>query len=149
MEIRPCKNCGYIEKPTGSFSYAQFSIFWNLYPRKVGKGAAEKVWSKLKGDEAMFQKILEAVENQKTGESWKKERGIYIPHPSTWLNQKRWEDEPVVKWVDPYKKPPIEPQKLESVKKHLEDIKEREYRRLEAIRLAKMNIPPEDAPNPL
>ena len=26
-------------------------------------------------------------------DDWKKQNGKYIPYPSTWLNQKRWEDE--------------------------------------------------------
>ena len=29
----------------------------------------------------------------KKSKEWKKENGKYIPHPTTWLNQKRWEDE--------------------------------------------------------
>jgi len=26
-------------------------------------------------------------------ESWNRDGGRYIPHPSTWLNGRRWEDE--------------------------------------------------------
>lgn len=70
---------------------AQFEAFWNAYPRKIGKGAAEKAFKK-----AIFNRIedlLEAIERQKKTAQWKKENGQFIPHPATWLNQKRWLDE--------------------------------------------------------
>ena len=128
--MKKCPNCGYVDRPIGSFSYDKFLIFWNAYPRKVGKGAAEKVWSKLKGDEELFTKILTAVDNQKNGESWLKENGIYIPHPATWLNQKRWEDEPVKKWKDPFKSNgefSSDPLIMEAAKKKTQDLMEREW----------------------
>lgn len=71
----------------------RFNQFWSAYPRKVGKGAAEKSWSKIKMDDALFKTVLDAVESQKKSNQWKRDNGQYIPHPSTWLNQKRWEDE--------------------------------------------------------
>lgn len=87
-----------------------FSEFWAAYPRKAGKGAAEKAWAKLKADDALTETILAAIEKHKTSDQWKKDGGKYIPHPSTWLNQRRWEDEvesaepeePVrkINWVD-------------------------------------------------
>jgi hypothetical protein len=30
-----------------------------------------------------------------TSAEWTKDGGQFIPHPATWLNQKRWEDEPM------------------------------------------------------
>jgi len=71
----------------------RFNQFWSAYPRKIGKGAAEKSWSKIKMDDALFKAVLDAVESQKKSNQWKRDNGQYIPHPSTWLNQKRWEDE--------------------------------------------------------
>lgn len=127
--MKKCPNCGYVDRRMDNFSYQQFSIFWTNYPRKVGKGAAEKIWAKMKGDEELFQKIMIAVENQKMGESWKKENGIYIPHPSTWLNQRRWEDEPVVQWKDPFEKKPNDPTRLAEVNAALERLKEREWQK--------------------
>ena len=79
------------EKPaTHEHDFAQF---WSAYPRKIGKGAAEKSWSKIKMDDALFKTVLDAVESQKKSNQWKRDNGQYIPNPSTWLNQKRWEDE--------------------------------------------------------
>lgn len=69
-----------------------FDSFWQAYPRKVGKGAARKAWAKVDISNGQLGMILAAVERQKTCEQWQEAR--YIPHPATWLNQQRWEDEP-------------------------------------------------------
>jgi|TARA_B100000315_G_scaffold204074_1_gene197294 hypothetical protein len=68
-----------------------FEQFWNNYPRKVGKRKAFEVWGKLSPDGDLMEKILGAIEKYKSSESWCDPK--YIPHPSTWLNQERWEDE--------------------------------------------------------
>lgn len=67
-----------------------FTEFWQAYPRKVGKGAAEKAWSKLKPD---LQIVLSALAWQSRQDGWTKDQGAFIPHPATYLNQRRWEDE--------------------------------------------------------
>lgn len=71
----------------------RFNQFWSAYPRKIGKGAAEKSWAKHKVDDALLKTILDAIEKQKKCQQWTKSNGQYIPHPTTWLNQKRWLDE--------------------------------------------------------
>lgn len=64
-----------------------FGDFWKAYPRKVGKGAAERAWTKaLKHTDA--DQIIEAVR----AVEWPSD-AEFIPHPSTWLNGKRWLDE--------------------------------------------------------
>lgn len=67
-----------------------FESFWKAYPKKVGKGAAEKAWQKHKPP---LDVVLEAIEKQKDSDQWSKDNGQFIPHPTTWLNGKRWEDE--------------------------------------------------------
>lgn len=67
-----------------------FTEFWQAYPRKVGKGAAEKAWAKLKPD---LQIVLSALAWQSRQDGWTKDQGVFIPHPATYLNQRRWEDE--------------------------------------------------------
>lgn len=63
-----------------------FDKFWLGYPRKVGKGAAEKAWVKaVQSTEA--QTIIASLGSHKFSEDIN-----YIPHPATWLNQRRWED---------------------------------------------------------
>jgi hypothetical protein len=68
--------------------------FWALYPRKDSKANARKAWNKLKPDDELRAKILAALATQ--AEGWR-ERGTerrFIPHPATWLNGARWDDEP-------------------------------------------------------
>lgn len=82
-----------IKTTTSSLADARFDAFWDIYPKKMGKGAAFKSWKKIRGIEVVFEKILGAVAAQKKSEQWLKEGGQFIPHPATWLNQMRWEDE--------------------------------------------------------
>lgn len=70
-----------------------FTDFWKAYPKKTGKGAAEKSFMKIKPSKELFQNMLDAIATQKESSQWKKDGGQYIPNPATWLNQKRWEDE--------------------------------------------------------
>lgn len=67
-----------------------FNEFWQAYPRKVGKGAAEKAWAKANPD---LQAVLTALAWQTKQDGWTKDGGAFIPHPGTYLNQRRWEDE--------------------------------------------------------
>lgn len=69
---------------------SDFDLFWQAYPKKVGKEAARKAFSRVK---APLESLLTAVERQKCGNQWTTENGRFIPNPATWLNQGRWEDE--------------------------------------------------------
>ncbi len=69
----------------------QFDAFWQVYPRKVGKGAARKAWAKAT-TACPAADIIAAAERfaaQRAGQNPK-----YTPHPTTWLNGERWSDEP-------------------------------------------------------
>lgn len=70
-----------------------FDSFWKLYPVKKGKAKAEAAWSKLKITDDLFTLITQGLARQVVCHDWTKEGGQYIPHPTTWLNGKRWEDE--------------------------------------------------------
>ncbi len=70
-----------------------FPKFWKMYPNKKGKAAAEKAWKKLKVTADLFGQIAEGLAAQVVCEAWVKDGGQFIPHPATWLNGKRWEDE--------------------------------------------------------
>jgi hypothetical protein len=69
-----------------------FESFWAAYPKKEGKGAAEKSFAKVT---APLQLLLDAIDAHKKRDGWQKEDGRYIPMPATWLNQRRWEDQGV------------------------------------------------------
>lgn len=67
----------------------RFEKFWKKYPRKIAKPNAKKAWLRIKPDDALTQKMIDAIDKQ----------GLYgreiqfVPHPATWLNGERWEDE--------------------------------------------------------
>ena len=71
----------------------RFARFWAAYPKKVGKGAAEKAFAKYKPDDVLTDRMIRAVTSAKASIQWQREGGQFIPNPATWLNQRRWEDE--------------------------------------------------------
>ncbi|MBV6340973.1 hypothetical protein [Candidatus Magnetobacterium casense] len=64
-----------------------FNTFWSSYPRRIGKDAAWKAWKKARPP---IDDVLRAIEWQK--KTWADPQ--YIPHPSTYINQGRWKDDP-------------------------------------------------------
>lgn len=69
-----------------------FDAFWAKYPRRVGKDAARKAYAsalkRITGDDGPAV-ILAALSAQLEG--WTDAQ--FIPHPATWLNQGRWQDD--------------------------------------------------------
>lgn len=83
-----------IVPPTGENDVPdRFDQFWEKYPKKVGKGDAEKSFKRIRPDAELFDKMMTALDGIKKSEQWTRENGRFIPNPATWLNQKRWEDE--------------------------------------------------------
>ena len=70
---------------------AHFEMFWQTYPRKVGKTAAEKA----------FKKIIQSVDPSTIIDGALRyamdpnRDDEFTAHPTTWLNAGRWEDEPM------------------------------------------------------
>lgn len=77
----------------------RFAAFWSSYPRGESKQAAIAAWDKLRPSDELLVIMAKALKRQMQTEQW--QRGIGIPYASTWLNQRRWEDEggkPVPSW---------------------------------------------------
>ena len=70
-----------------------FEQFWAAYPKKVGKDDARKAFAKRKPDHELLDQMLAAIAVQRASLAWTKDGGQFIPNPSTWLNQGRWQDE--------------------------------------------------------
>lgn len=91
-------NTSSSDAPSALFEYITpelFEQFWKIYPKKIDKGKALKVWNKLckqKLTRPTWDVIKTAIKEQKQSERWQEPE--YIPHPSTWLNQTRWIDNP-------------------------------------------------------
>ena len=71
-----------------------FEEVWKIYPRKTGKGEAAKSWGKLKPSAQLIIKIKSSIETYKKTKQWLKDDGQFIPHLATFLNQRRFDDEP-------------------------------------------------------
>ena len=67
----------------------RFDIFWKQYPRKVAKPNALKFWLKIKPDDVVLKKMLDAINHQQLPSK----EIQFVPHPASWLNANRWEDE--------------------------------------------------------
>jgi hypothetical protein len=64
----------------------EFSQWWEAYPRKVGKPDAKRAWLTARR-EATFGELIEGAATYQFSAERK-----YIPHPGTWLRQRRWRD---------------------------------------------------------
>ena len=79
-----------------------FMAFWKEYPRHDSKQSAYKKFTNImKGKSTeeqneLLSKMIAAIDSQKQSEQWQKDDGKFIPMPTTYLNQARWEDEGVV-----------------------------------------------------
>ncbi|MGH3433096.1 MAG: helix-turn-helix domain-containing protein [Thermocrispum sp.] len=69
-----------------------FDAFWASYPRRKARQAARTAWDRALKAGAEPSALVAAAQRyaaQRAGEDPK-----YTPHPATWLNQGRWQDEP-------------------------------------------------------
>jgi len=92
-DICPCCNRPYdLDAPpaTKKASKNDFEVFWKAYPKKVGKGYCQEIWKKKKLPD--IETILFALRKAIASHEWQRDYGKFIPNPSTWLNQGRWED---------------------------------------------------------
>lgn len=100
-----------------------FETFWKAYPKKVGKEKCFNWFKSHKVDSDLLNKMLNKIEEYKNTKQWSNPQ--YIPHPYTWLNQGRWDDEIEQETFSSYSKTPIEweelPELSEEEKKKLEE----------------------------
>ncbi len=73
-------------------SDAEFEIWWQAYPRQIGKRAALEAYQRAR-DEVTAEELLGAV--KAAAARWKADgtQERYITHPANWLDQRRWEDQ--------------------------------------------------------
>jgi hypothetical protein len=83
------KEEGIMKKPKRDSSVL-FEQFWATYPRKTNKQAAVKAFAKLKESEQH-----EAISNIKR--LFSNTPVEFVPHPATYINNKRWEDQTIVR----------------------------------------------------
>ncbi len=81
-------------KKKGIMAKGDFDLFWQHYPKKVSKGQARKTWDKIYKNIPPTEILINKLQQLKLSSLWIEDSGKYIPHPSTWLNNEGWEDEP-------------------------------------------------------
>ncbi len=84
------------EKKKADKELEMFNAFWKAYPKKQKRAVALKCWQKLKVDDELFAEIMAGMDRLKQSRQWREQDGKFIPMPSTFLNERRWEDEPEV-----------------------------------------------------
>lgn len=84
-----CKNSNNILQMNNEL----FNKFWEAYPKHISKVNALRVWNKLKPDLDLTNKIIDSVERFKKTFSWNKNNGQFIPYPTSFLINERWNDE--------------------------------------------------------
>jgi len=73
----------------------EFEQFWDLYPKKVGKKEAEEIFQSLNPEEQCA-----AVNN--ISRLYSKTPQQFVPNPSNYLRDARWEDEAIEQTPKPY-----------------------------------------------
>lgn len=80
-----------------------FDKFWMYYPKKTAKVVAKAKFTTImmacKDGDAMLgimKDMMTSLMKSSKSEQWQKDGGKFIPMPTTWLNQRRWEDEGIV-----------------------------------------------------
>jgi hypothetical protein len=68
-----------------------FDMFWNAYPKRRARPVAERAWLKLHKEEYAI--VMDSLREHRKTEDWRRDGGMYIPYPATFLNQKRWLDD--------------------------------------------------------
>lgn len=91
LTVQEPSNSDQLNQKFDSNDEGLFDEFWNVVPRKVSKKAARKA----------FIKAIETTDPQTIIDGMRRYRDdpnredAFTKHPSTWLNQGCWEDEPI------------------------------------------------------
>jgi hypothetical protein len=80
--------------PAPAAADAAFDAFWSAYPRKVAKGTARAAFAKALKRGADPAAITAAAARHAAQWRAAHTEARFIPHPATWLNGERYDDEP-------------------------------------------------------
>lgn len=82
---------------------SMFNELWRVYPRhdvkKLAKNKFATIMKGYKNEQEcrdVLTKMLISISQSAKSEQWTKQNGQFIPMLTTWLNQRRWEDEGIV-----------------------------------------------------
>ena len=70
----------------------RFERWYSEWPRKVNRAKAEEKWAEIDPDDELTEVMVAKTQEWASSPEWTKDGGQYIPHPATWLHNKRWTD---------------------------------------------------------
>lgn len=79
-------------KPKTRADPKDFERFWEIYPRREGKGAAKTAWAKAI-KKATVDEILSGAKAYRDDGARQRSEAKYTKQPATWLNAECWTDE--------------------------------------------------------
>lgn len=92
-DLKVAATLGKNTRKLGEDAEWAFNCFWSRYPRRTGKGAARKAFAAAVAAGTPASNIIEAAESYAARCETLQKEPQFIPHPATWLNQERWEDD--------------------------------------------------------
>lgn len=92
-DIKADKNTGINNNITPSGVESEFSPLWDKYPRKEGRQAALKAYTKARKDGVTAETVEQGIERYNAHIKANKTERKYIKQGSTWFNGRCWEDE--------------------------------------------------------
>lgn len=95
------------KKPDPVIDTQTFDNFWSVYPRKKGKAKALESYTKALKTGTDATTILEAAKRYASEQNGADPK--FTLHPTTWLNQGRWDDEPDPEYQEPLPEGPDNP----------------------------------------
>lgn len=90
---QPQVNTDYLVNTDSSKSIgrpSRFEDFWQTYPKKAKKKPAREIWQRKQLDSRADLLIADVQNRQQNDRRWLEG---FIPDPTTYLNQERWDDE--------------------------------------------------------
>jgi hypothetical protein len=71
-----------------------FDLFWQIYPKKKNKKKSKQMFLKLlKSKDFNFDFAISQLKKQISHIDWIKDNGQWVPLPTTWLFNEKWNDE--------------------------------------------------------
>lgn len=70
-----------------------FTRFWEVYPRKVGKGEARKAWAKVAKSGVDLESVIAGAARYRDDPQRQRKDIEFTKHPGPWLNAERWTDQ--------------------------------------------------------
>ena len=92
---RPIKHAVETRNETPNICATLFATFWEAYPRKTNKKLAQSAFRSSVKDLETLNAIITNIQERIEVGDWELRNKGFIPHPTTYLNGKRWEDEVV------------------------------------------------------